>query len=96
MLATERKILFQTRKTSFIHKVSQCATLMCTESETMCYPNGHFLIYSHCAQRRKKMHMCRKMHNIDRRKKNIVRKNKKVKKRKKENTQKITAIFFFF
>ena len=34
----------------------------------------------------KKMHMCRKMHNIDRRKKNIVRR------KKKENTQKITAI----
>ena len=83
MVATEREILFQTRENSFIHKVSQCNTLMCTESETMCYPNGHFLIYSHCAQWRKKLHMGRKMHNIDRRKKNIVRRKKKVKKRKK-------------
>ena len=58
---------------------------MCTESETMCYPNGHFLIYSHCAQWRKKLHMCRKMYNIDRRKKSIVRWKKKVKKKKKEN-----------
>ena len=68
VLATERKILFQTGKTSFIHKVSQCAILMCTESETMCHPSGHFLIYSPCAQWRKKLHMCRKMHNIDTRK----------------------------
>ena len=34
--------------------------------------------------------MCRKMHDIDRKKKNIIR--RKQKKRKKENTQKITAI----
>ena len=57
---------------------------MCTESETMCYPNGHFLIYSHCAQWRKKLHMGRKMHNIDRRKKNIVRRKKKVKKKERK------------
>ena len=54
---------------------------MCAESETMCYPNGHFLVYSHCAQWRKKLHMCRKMHNIDRRK-------------KKENIQKITKNWY--
>ena len=52
----------------------------------MCYPNGHFLIYSHCAQWRKKLHMCRKMHNIDRRKKSIVRRKKKVKKKKENYT----------
>ena len=62
----------------------QCTTLMCTESETMCYPNGHFLIHSHCAQWRKKLHMCRKIHNVDRRKKKV--------KKKKENTPKIAAI----
>ena len=56
---------------------------MCTESETMCYPNGHFLIYSHCTQGRKKLHICWKMHNIDRRKKKV--------KKKKQNTQKISA-----
>ena len=50
VLATERRILFQTRKTRFLHKVIQCATLMCTESETICYPNGHFLIYLHFAK----------------------------------------------
>ena len=77
MLATERKILFQTRKNSFIHKVSQCATLMYTESETMCYPNGHFFIYSHCTQGKKKLHMCWKMQNIDRRKKKVKKKEVK-------------------
>ena len=52
-------------------------------NKTMCYSNGHFLIYSHCVQWRKKLHMCRKMHHTDRRKKNIVRRKKKVKKERK-------------
>ena len=74
MLATERKILFQTTKTSFIHKVSQCSTLMCTEIR-QCAILMVTSLFTHIVySEEKKLHMCRKMNHTDRRQKNIEEK----------------------